>query len=118
MAWSTEEWHQDDDIFYGYPIPAESPAPELIDKSQLPSRWIFDDQFYGYPYITNPNIINKSELPSKWIFDDQFYGYPHIVDLSENPIVLMYGSIPVQRAYLGDTLVWERGGISRIKARL
>ena len=114
MAWSTEEWHQDDDIFYGYPIPAESPAPELINKSELPSRWILNTIFYGYPYITRPDIIDKSELPSKWIFDDQFYGYPHIVDLSENPIILMYRSIPARSARLGTELIWKRGGINKI----
>ena len=87
MAWTTEEWKQDDAVFYGYPIPVSVSAPE---------------------------VIRKSLLPSKWSFDNAFYGYPHVVKQLDNPINIMYGQIPVQKVYLGTELIWKRGGINKI----
>lgn len=81
MAWTTEYWHQDDAVFYGYPIPADTGAPEVSDKSRIPSKWLFDNTFYHYPHIASaPEVSDKSKLPIKWLFDNDFYGYPHVYE--------------------------------------
>lgn len=85
MAWTSEYFKQDDNIFYGYPIPLNTLAPEIIDKSQLPTKWIFDNAFYGYPHVIPPADIS-----------------------SGNKLVLILGTTPVQKAYLGIKLVWEK----------
>lgn len=115
MAWTTEYWHQDDAVFYGYPIPADTGTPEVSDKSRIPSKWLFDNTFYHYPHIASaPEVSDKSKLPIKWLFDKAFYGYPHVLNLLINPLNILFGIIPVEYVYLGTELIWKRDGINKI----
>ena len=53
-------------------------------------------------------------LTSTWLFNENFEGYPHPAEFPpENPLTLMLGSVPVQRAYLGTVLVWKKNGINK-----
>lgn len=96
MAWTSDEWRQNDDQFYGYPIPLNTSAPETIDKSKLPTIWNFGSAFYGYPILADalvPETIDKSKLPTIWIFNNAFYGYPHTLPIqmeSKYPILTAF----------------------------
>ena len=37
-----------------------------------------------------PEIADKSDVYTKWLFDNKFYGYPHVFDFSVFPIISKY----------------------------
>lgn len=88
MAWQSEFWNQDDNVFHGYPIPVDTIHVEHdVDTDGLALPWLFDEKFYGYPVQVKISRVNHAVdytgLLPVWLFDDKFYGYPHVPEFYE-----------------------------------
>jgi len=88
MAWISDDWKQDDDAFYGYPIPVS--------------------------VVGVPNSPDVSGFNHRWLFDDAFYGYPHVVRLTNNPYNIYLGELDVDEIYIGEELIWKNDGVNKI----
>ena len=114
MAWSTENWIQDDDYLSGYPSPAGTAYPETFSHDDFISIWHKGSRGYFIP-SEDVSPFSLDGFDSVWLFNDKFNGYPHPAEFPpENPLNLMLGSVSVQCAYLGMELIWKRNGINKI----
>lgn len=108
MAWSTENWIQDDTKLSGYPTPAGTAYPEEFSLDGLTSIWhkatshgyfipsedITPFSISGFDSIWHKATSHGYFIPSEdtpafsidgfdsiWLFNNNFDGYPHPAEL-------------------------------------
>lgn len=76
MAWSSENWIQNDSYLSGYPSPAGTAYPETFSPDDFISIW--HKGFRGY-FIPSEDVspFSLDGFDSVWLFNDKFNGYPH-----------------------------------------
>jgi len=86
MAWSTENWIQDDTKLSGYPTPAGTAYPEEFSLDGLTSIW-HKATSHGY-FIPSEDITPFSidGFATIWLFNNNFDGYPHPAEFPASPL--------------------------------
>jgi len=87
MAWTSENWSQDDSKNFGFPFSAE-PAPKA-DFSNSKTVWKLSDENFGFPFVTSAGLAGKADFSkskSVWKLHPAVnFGFPYIVTTEKIP---------------------------------